>query len=229
MSGYACPKGHDSSEPDFCSECGAKIQGAPPSTPSGASTGSAQASTSTGPSCPDCGAPRTDASSNFCEVCGYNFATGTHGNIPVPEAVPAPVVEPPPAPPVAPPAAPATVPQWTIVAEVDASLRDPSGPEAPVNTAPLTLMLDKPINLIGRKSEKRGIAPDVSLDFDDGVSHRHALLTRGDDGSLVLRDIGSSNGTRLNGADLKAMADNPLHDGDQITLGRWTRITVRGN
>ena len=28
MDGYACPKGHQSAEPDFCSDCGAKIQGA---------------------------------------------------------------------------------------------------------------------------------------------------------------------------------------------------------
>lgn len=93
--------------------------------------------------------------------------------------------------------------------------------------APLAIALDKPINLIGRRSEKRAILPEVSLDLDDAVSHRHALLTRGDDGSLILRDIGSSNGTRLNGADVHPLTDMPMHDGDQITLGRWTRITVK--
>ncbi len=219
MSGYACPKGHDSSEPDFCSECGAKIQGAPPSA---AARPLAAAVAPAAGGCPDCAAPRTDTSSNYCEVCGYNFSTGTHGNIPGAPVPPAPVVEPAP-----PPPPPAPVREWTLVAEVDVSLRDPAGPEAPTNVAPLTIKLDKPVNLIGRKSEKRAIVPEVSLEFDDGVSHRHALLTRGDDGSLVLRDIGSANGTRVNGADLKAMDDTELHEGDQITLGRWTRITVR--
>jgi pSer/pThr/pTyr-binding forkhead associated (FHA) protein len=110
---------------------------------------------------------------------------------------------------------------------VDPSLRDPAGPEAPANVAALTVALDKPVNLIGRRSEKRAILPEVAVDHDDGISHRHALLTRGDDGSLTLRDIGSSNGTRLNGADVQPMVDTVLHDGDQITLGRWTRITVK--
>jgi pSer/pThr/pTyr-binding forkhead associated (FHA) protein len=91
----------------------------------------------------------------------------------------------------------------------------------------MTIKLAKPVNLIGRKSEKRAILPEVSLDLDDAVSHRHALLTCGDDGSLTLRDIGSSNGTRLNAADVQPLIDIALHDGDQITLGRWTRLTVK--
>jgi pSer/pThr/pTyr-binding forkhead associated (FHA) protein len=110
---------------------------------------------------------------------------------------------------------------------VDPSLRDPDGPEAPTNVAPVTIALDKQVNLIGRRSEKRAILPEVSLDVDDAVSHRHALLTVGDDGSLTLRDIGSSNGTRLNSADVHPLVDTVLHDGDQITLGRWTRLTVK--
>jgi pSer/pThr/pTyr-binding forkhead associated (FHA) protein len=110
---------------------------------------------------------------------------------------------------------------------VDPTLRDPDGPEPPANVAPLTIALDKAVNLIGRRSDKRAILPEVSLDFDDGVSHRHALLTRGDDGSLTLRDIGSANGTRLNGADVQPLVDTLLHDGDQITLGRWTRLTLK--
>ena len=213
MANYSCPKGHESSEADFCSECGAKIQGATPA-----------ASAATGTPCPDCGAPRTDTSSNFCEVCGYNFSTGTHGSIPVAPPPPAPVA-PAPAPAVAPVDRLKSVTQ--VVVEIDPSLREPDGPEPPADVAPLTLVLDKAVSLIGRRSDKRAILPEVSLDLDDGVSHRHALLTRGDDGSLTLRDIGSANGTRLNGADVQPLVDVVLHDGDQITLGRWTRLTVK--
>jgi len=221
MATYTCPKGHPSSEPDFCSECGAKIQGAPASSPTAAAPSA--------PPCPDCGAPRTDTASNFCEVCGYNFSTGTHGNVPEepappPPPPPAPPPEPPPAPPPEPPPAPR---QWTLIAAIDPSLREPDSPAPPANVAPLTIALDKPVSLIGRRSDKRGILPEVALDLDDAVSHRHALLTRGDDGSLTLRDIGSSNGTRLNGADLPPLVDTVLHDGDQITLGRWTRLSVK--
>ena len=114
--------------------------------------------------------------------------------------------------------------QWTLIVAVDPTLRDPDGPEAPANVVPFTITLDNPVSLIGRRSDKRAILPEVSLDLDDAVSHRHALLTRGDDGSLTLRDIGSANGTRLNGADVQPLVDTALHDGDQITLGRWTRL-----
>lgn len=232
MAVYGCPKGHQSTEPDFCSECGSKIQGAP----SSAIPVAPVAGVASGVPCPDCGAPRADTSSNFCEVCGYNFSTGTHGNVPG-EAVPpqqtvapplpvAPKPEPVPVAP-APPEAPAPVRHWTIVAAVDPSLREPDSPEPPANVSPVIIKLDKPVNLIGRTSEKRGIHPEISLDLDDAVSHRHALLTCADDGSLILRDIGSSNGTRLNTSDVKPLEDVPLHDGDQITLGRWTRLTVK--
>ena len=124
-----------------------------------------------------------------------------------------------------PPPPPEPAKQWTLVAVIDPTLREPDSPEHPENVPPLTVNLDKPVNLIGRKSEKRAIIPEVSLDLDDAVSHRHALLTRGDDGSLTLRDIGSANGTRLNGADAQPLVDTPIHDRDQITLGRWTRLT----
>jgi len=157
-----------------------------------------------------------DTSSNFCEVCGYNFSTCTHGNVLVPEAAPDDRLK-----------SVTQARQWTLVASIDPTLRDPDGPEAPADVAPIDIALDKPVSLIGRRSDKRAILPEVSLDLDDAVSHRHALLTRGDDGSLTLRDIGSANGTRLNGADVQALADNILHDGDQITLGRWTRLTVK--
>jgi type III secretory pathway component EscT len=43
------------------------------------------------------------------------------------------------------------------------------------------------------RSDRRVIYPEIPLDFDDTVSHRHALLIRQSDGTFVLRDIGSSN------------------------------------
>ena len=216
MDGYACPKGHQSAEPDFCSDCGAKIQGAtalPAKSNSGApETGGATAH-AVEAGCPDCGAGRAADGSKFCEVCGYNFDTGAHGEVPVlTTAEPA--------------AAPLPQP-WTVVVGVDPSLREPGSPDPPAGMGPFTIKIDKPFYLIGRTSEARGIFPDIPLNFDDAVSHRHALLERRADGVLVLRDIGAANGTRLNGQDVEAMADNPLRDGDEITVGHWTRITVK--
>jgi hypothetical protein len=219
MDTYVCPKGHASTEPDFCSECGAKIQGVAAATPTGAVT--AAAVPASGPACPDCGAPRALDGGSFCEVCGYNFVTGAHGEVP---AATEPVVDPVTMQqPQAQPAAPA--PLWQATVEIDASL-SPEGP-APPAVAPFTVTLDKEVSLIGRRSETRGIIPEIALNFDDGVSHRHALLQRASDGSISVRDIGSANGVQLNGRALAPMVDEPLHDGDRLTLGRWTRITIQ--
>ena len=68
-------------------------------------------------------------------------------------------------------------------------------------------------HLIGRRSDKRGVFPEIALDSDDAVSHRHALLNRTPGGGLVLRDVGSSNGTRLNGVDVAPLTDMPLKSG----------------
>ena len=66
----------------------------------------------------------------------------------------------------------------------------------------------------------------LKLDFDTAVSHRHALLTRTNGSGWIIRDIGSSNGTRVNGEDVKTMADTPLKPGDRVTLGHWTCLTI---
>lgn len=215
MAVYSCPKGHSSSEDDFCSECGAKITGA-----NAGNNGIASAPTL----CPDCQAPRAHDAGEFCEVCGYNFRTGTHGDVAFAQAsMPAPVaVETP----VEIAAAPAG--RWSIIASVDPSLREDGSPEPP-EQAPSTFAIGKGENLIGRHSRARGIEPEIALDFDDAVSHRHAIVSRLGDGSLAVRDIGSANGTRLNGQDLQPLTDMALKDGDALTLGHWTRLVVKAS
>ncbi len=231
MSSYACPKGHESTESDFCSECGAKIPA------NGATPASAIAGTQA--CCPDCGTVRLSGETVFCEICGFNFETGAHGEIPVSDhaAVPAPNVPPatqpadvPPALEIAPdaPAEPlVTNTGWTLIVTVDPALREAGSPPPPADTGPFTFDLKKDLNLIGRTSQSRAIFPEVALDFDDAVSHRHALLNSLDGGKLTLRDIGSSNGTRLNGHDVEPLTDVELHPGDELTLGHWTRVAVK--
>lgn len=203
----ACPKGHESSEPDFCSECGAKIAGASPALPS------IHAPQAAGELCPDCGAARESAHAVFCEICGHNFTTGARGQIPVAAAAPA--------------AAAATAQSWAVEISIDPVLRADGSPEPPADFAPSTIGLRAGANLIGRTSAPRAIFPEIALDQDDAVSHRHALLTRSADGALLLRDIGSSNGTRLNTKDVEPLTDIALKDGDAITLGHWTRILIK--
>ncbi|WP_432968917.1 FhaA domain-containing protein [Dactylosporangium sp. CA-233914] len=70
----------------------------------------------------------------------------------------------------------------------------------------------------------RGRQADLRV-RDEGVSRRHAAL-RYDGRSLVLRDLGSTNGTRLNDRPVtEPVAVNP---GDVITLGGVT-LTVRSS
>jgi serine/threonine-protein kinase len=58
---------------------------------------------------------------------------------------------------------------------------------------------------------------------DDLVSRRHAEITR-ENGDYVLRDLGSSNGTQLNGMPITVTA---LAFGDEITLGRTRLLFVQ--
>jgi len=69
--------------------------------------------------------------------------------------------------------------------------------------------LDKEVITIGRLPEN-----DVVVS-DKGVSRRHAQI-RTKDGSSTLTDLGSTNGTNLNGKPVQSRA---LNDGDRITVG----------
>ena len=240
MAVYACPKGHSSTENDYCSECGAKIDGGPPAAVQMPKTAAAPAGAAT---CPDCGVARDPSGGHFCEVCGYNFQTGAHGEIPMPAGSAAPPPAPPPPPPAPPPAAgeappappPAPLPAppdsatlgWEIDIAIDPSMHVDGSPAPPTDFSSAVAALRMGSNLIGRSSPKRGIHPEVALDADDAVSHRHALIDIHADGSATLRDIGSSNGTSVNGTEIKPLTDTPVKDGDQITLGHWTRLTLK--
>lgn len=237
-----CPKGHVSTDPDYCSECGAKIVSA-------VSAASVPVTTTTATSdpadttdvCPDCGTKRSNPTAMFCEVCRYNFKTHTSWNAaaapvaptvdPAPAAVSTPAAEPVPAPPPPPVSisdAAGPIYGWDIDIKVDASLYtepDPAMP-LPTNEPDRTFPLDLADNLIGRRSDKRDIHPEIHIN-DPGISHRHAKLLREMDGTYALLDLGSANGTCVNGGSILAGVKTVLKDGDSITLGMWTRITIR--
>ena len=236
MDAFNCPKGHNSQDSDYCSECGAKIPAASASSAaadsgpfSGSSSSSGSSSRSAVEHCPSCGAPRDTPGIAFCEICGWDFANGpATGAAPAPpEAEPAPAPESDSGSDPAPgPAAPQP-PGWAVTISVDALLAQSGSPQPPSDIVPQTLALAKPVTLIGRRSDVRAIYPEIPLQYDDAVSHRHALLQIDAKGALLLRDIGAANGTRLNGREIEPMVDHPVHDGDQITLGYWSRIVVK--
>jgi len=78
----------------------------------------------------------------------------------------------------------------------------PSGPHRRIE-------LDGPVLVLGR-----GLEADLQL-ADVGVSRRHAEVRLDADGASVV-DLGSTNGTRVNG---RRVASAPLRDGDHIGLG----------
>ncbi len=76
---------------------------------------------------------------------------------------------------------------------------------------------------LGRISDNQPIEPDVDLApykaFDNGVSRLHAVI-RYNEGNVVLVDLGSSNGSYINGIRVMPNIEHPLRHGDILALGK---------
>jgi hypothetical protein len=249
-----CPDGHDSTSGDYCDVCGMRIAGAPaaavagngaasgaPGSPAGGAPGGASGGAD---ACPVCGTPKSGGV--FCEGCGYNYSTAQPLVTPDPAPAPPPTVVIPAADPAAAssPSTPAATPPtpvtgWSVVVAADRAYYDAmeadSGPDGsgipfPAYCPERRFQLAGQQMQIGRRSPSRGLEPEIDLTgppTDPGISRLHAVLMAAADGWVVL-DPGSSNGTQLNGTELITGVQAPLHDGDRITLGAWTAITVHG-
>ncbi len=82
---------------------------------------------------------------------------------------------------------------------------------------------------IGRRSVSKGIEPEIDLigpPRDPGVSRLHAKLIPAPDGTWTVVDLGTENGITVNGHDVPSGDSVPLHPGDRIHLGAWTKITI---
>ncbi len=77
--------------------------------------------------------------------------------------------------------------------------------------------------VLGRLDATRGVFPDVDLTpdggLDGGVSRRHARIHK-QRTQFFIEDLGSANGTFLNGQRLTPYLPHPLRDKDEIQLGR---------
>jgi hypothetical protein len=76
---------------------------------------------------------------------------------------------------------------------------------------------------MGRLSEGQPIMPDIDLTpyqaYASGVSRLHAVVKREDERTIVM-DLGSSNGTYLNGRRLNPHTEEVLKHGDVVALGK---------
>jgi FHA domain len=209
-----CPRGHESQTTDYCDQCGALIVGGP--SPDGGAGGRVQISpvleeADTSPAarrepCPACGAQRS-GDDRYCESCGYDFLRA--------------------------PPAPAT---WEVIVTADRAQFDRlavSGVSFPADYAERRFALADGETRIGRsRGRPDEQTPEIDLaaaPADPGVSRLHATLERRSDGAIVVRDLGSTNGTMVNDNPLPIAPREaiPLADGDRVRVGAWTTITVR--
>lgn len=76
---------------------------------------------------------------------------------------------------------------------------------------------------LGRVAEGQPILPDVDLSpydaYSQGVSRLHAALKVVNQ-RVVITDLGSANGTRVNGQKIMPHIDYPVNHGDMIALGK---------
>ncbi len=166
-----------------------------------------------GAACPNCQRPN-EPGARFCEVCGFDLILRER------------------------PAAPdrgAVQTAWDVVVEAEREYYD-SGDDHRVPFPTVyprrVFALNGPRLLIGRRSESRGIHPEIDLSGtpeDPGISRAHAMLELMADGGYAVLDPGSTNGTRLNDEPnpIPPGQPVPLHNGDRVYLGAWTRITIR--
>ena len=193
-----CPDGYSSTEPDYCSVCGAAIApvtAAHPADPAHpAHAGAAPRAPAAASGCPDCSEPR-NAGARFCEVCRFDFGAS----------------------------APAT---WVLVVESDPALDDERDAGTPATLVSRVVAFVGPALLVGRRDDQRDIHPELALD-DPGASRRHLKLLCSPEGEVQLQDLASTNGTQVNGVAVAPGTRRVLRDGDAVTLGRWTRIVVR--
>jgi hypothetical protein len=96
----------------------------------------------------------------------------------------------------------------------------------------LPLKTQKEITL-GRISGGQKIIPDIDLTpykaYEGGVSRMHASIRISDD-EVSITDLGSANGTRINGRMITSHISYPIKHGDILTLGKFKiQVLLRNN
>jgi hypothetical protein len=91
------------------------------------------------------------------------------------------------------------------------------------------LKLDKAVTRIGRRDPRQAHYPELDLaEHDRGIASRNHATIQRDGDYYTLTDLGSTNGTLLNGSLVPARIPQRLRQGDRIKVGevemefRWT-------
>lgn len=241
---YPCSRGHQSTEADYCSECGTRIQSGLASPVSSSPERAAPAAVVLGASgelCPDCATTRPSGA-RFCEVCRYDFqshASFSPNAAPdvKPVSAPAPSVPEPVAEPIANTPALVAPPkvresknlsvrlQLRILADPSLQTEADADVPCPVGRPERIFHLDLEENLVGRQYEGKGAHPELVV-HDPGISRLHLKFLRTADGSFTVLELGSANGTTFNGTVLEPGVITAIQPGDTLLLGMWTRLSV---
>jgi hypothetical protein len=124
---------------------------------------------------------------------------------------------------------PVDVPGSSVINLVESAATDVFSPGAmlriEIGGAEALLVNPKAEMIFGRRDPATGAMPDIDLTpfagYRMGVSRRHAAIRYAEaEQRLDLWDLGSSNGTFLNGTRLPAQKPHKLRDGDEIRLGQ---------
>ncbi|MDP4089704.1 MAG: FHA domain-containing protein [Bacillota bacterium] len=249
---YKCPKGHESTDSDYCSECGALI---------GQSTIlksdilkdsdiSMQVPVGGQECCPDCGTPRVGGA-RFCEVCRHDFLENKTGVAEVIVASKKTSIDQKPSkadtkaaisiisgiPSVGPLSnsdsktsfenMPVIPVKLNIVISVDKEKAVNCGIETSIkpDVTDRVFPLDLDENLVGRRSANRGIYPEMEVN-DPGVSHRHLKFIKQPDGNFGVLELQSANGTELNNMPLEPGIITTVKAGDELSIGIWTKLKL---
>lgn len=216
--GFRCPQGHQSLNDEYCDVCGAvnpaHAMARAPTDHLGLAFGVGEQR------CMVCGATR-DGTDRYCANCGYDFEMQEPL---LPQPQPAELAPMPRASASLPPdgAANAAPGLMLVVGVNPARFNEPDSPAPPVDVSERMFVIDRSPMLIGRD----GPGLEIPIHGDPYVSRVHAEIVWMGSG-WGIRDLGSTNGTKVNGVPVATSEVRPLRPEDVVELGFFSQLKVR--